>query len=239
MRQLWWNRVCGCPAGFFGAFSSLGAAVAPPSSCDPARMQTFQSVFHSSETWVFSEALLRELSPAGGDDWDVTDTRHNPATNTLTVVLAAGPLWFSRQACPHCGSRGNSGPVTTEATATAAPGKPQTWRHLDGWSAKTAIECTLPRLRCAKCDGAFQAKPPWQGTSRHYTKSFEKFAFRVMQETTVRGASRLLCESDQRLWRMLYAHVENAGGELSKTAVGILHREWNRAVSGTSSTAAP
>ena len=209
-------------------------------------MQSFQPVFHPPETSVFAETLLRELSPNGGGGWEVTDARYNPVTGTLTVVLAAGPPWFSRQACPHCGSRGNSSPTATEATtaatvttAPAAEGKPQTWRHLDGWSAKTSIQCTLPRLRCAECDGMFQAKPPWQGTSRHYTKSFEKFAFRVLQETTVRGASRLLCENDQRLWRMLYAHVENAGGELSKAAIGILHREWNRAVSGAGSTAAP
>jgi hypothetical protein len=49
-----------------------------------------------------------------------------------------------------------------------------------------------------------------------------------MKETTVKSASKVLCESTQTLWRMLFAYAEGGGGALSDLAVRIVHREWDK-----------
>jgi transposase len=52
--------------------------------------------------------------------------------------------------------------------------------------------------------------PPWEGKSKHLTKEFEAFALVLTREMPVRKASEILKESDQRLWRMILAHVDAA-----------------------------
>ena len=49
-----------------------------------------------------------------------------------------------------------------------------------------------------------------------------------MKETTVKSASKVLCESDQKLWRMLFAYAEEGPGALSDLAISIVHREWDK-----------
>lgn len=153
------------------------------------------------------------------DDWKVGDVRYCRTSATLTVSVEPTDAIWTRTGCPQCRCS-NPRPQT--------PAKTTNWRHLDGFHVKTLIECALPRAKCLECGHLFQIKPSWQGRCRHFTKGFESYALSVIRETTVRSASRVLSESDQRLWRLLYSYLEGAQGELSTIAISILHREWNK-----------
>jgi transposase len=154
-----------------------------------------------------------------GEGWEPSDIQFSQTAGTLTIAVKPGETVWTRQECPKCRNR---------KVAPEEVSKKQVWRHLDGFNHKTLIECDLPRAKCADCGHRFSLRPLWQGRTRHFTKNFEAFALSVIRETTVRGASRVLSESDQRLWRMLFAYVEGVRGELSSVAIGILHREWSK-----------
>jgi transposase len=65
----------------------------------------------------------------------------------------------------------------------------------------------LPRGQCSKSGKVYQIRPPWEGLSKHFTKAFGAFALLLMREMPVLAVSRIVKESDTRLWRMLKAHV--------------------------------
>ena len=167
---------------------------------------------------MVSKELLLDLLQLG-EGWEPSQVQFSKAAGTLTIALQALPSAWERQSCPRCQS-----PKLDSIDCT----KKQIWRHLDGFNHKTLLECVLPRAKCSGCGHRFPLKPQWQGKTRHFTRSFEAFALSVIRETTVRGAARVLNESDQRLWRMLFAYVEGVRGEFSTVAIGILHRDWGK-----------
>ena len=165
---------------------------------------------------ISKEILVELLQLESG--WEPSEIRYDRTTGTRVVVITLAEAFLEKLICPQCNGR--------EITQVNHE-KKQVWRHMDGFCVKTLIECTLPHARCSNCRHVFQIKPCWQGKSRHFTKGFEAHALSLLRETSVRGASRFLCESDQRLWRMLFAYVEGLQGEISEAAINILHREWN------------
>jgi transposase len=103
------------------------------------------------------------------------------------------------------------------------------WRHLNVCQLESAIVCALPRGRCRECQAIFQIKPPWEGRSKHFTQEFEGFALLLAREMPVSKAGEILGETDQRLWRMLFAHVQAAYAQLSmEEVVWIGADEMNR-----------
>ncbi len=163
------------------------------------------------------ELLLRLLQLEDG--WEPSDVRFCHEEEQLTVAVKPTESLWANQMCPHCQGR---------RVALHDTGRTQTWRHLDSFRVKTLIECALPRVKCQECGRLSPVRPNWLGKSRHFTRGFEAYALTVIRETNVKNASRVLCESDQRLWRMLFAYIEGAHGELSTAAINILHREWQR-----------
>jgi transposase len=153
------------------------------------------------------------------DGWDLVGMEFSKPARSLTFSLAPKESWWRRAECPACRSIG---------CQSAGSARRHAWRHLDGFNAVTMIECDLPKAKCTACGRVSALPVPWQGRCRFFTKGFEAYALSVIRETTVRSASRVLGEKDQRLWRMLYAYLEGAQGELASLAVGILHREWKR-----------
>jgi len=87
---------------------------------------------------------------------------------------------------------------------------PMQWRHLNVFNKECVIVCALPRGRCALDGKVYRVTPPWEGRSKHFTQEFEAFALTLMKEMPVKKAGEILGETDQRLWRMLFAHVEEA-----------------------------
>jgi transposase len=168
--------------------------------------------------YMVTKELLQEFLQLE-DLWEPAGVQYCQSSSTLIVTVKEMNALWSRHACPHCKSR---------HIALASHGKKRTWRHLDGFNAKTMIECALPSGKCSECERVFQVQPRWVGRSRHFTRAFEAFALSMIRETSIKNASRILCESDQRLWRMLFTYIEGLPGELSTIATSILHREWSR-----------
>ncbi len=56
-------------------------------------------------------------------------------------------------------------------------------------------------------------RPPWEGLSRHFTREFEAYALLLMREMPMSQVGKLVGESDTRLWRMLFKHVDGAYAE--------------------------
>jgi transposase len=91
------------------------------------------------------------------------------------------------------------------------------WRHLNVFNKESVIVCALPRggyLHYGESlqgsQKVYRVTPPWEGRSKHFTQDFEAFALTLMREMPVKRAGEILGETDQRLWRMLHAHIEEA-----------------------------
>lgn len=99
--------------------------------------------------------------------------------------------------------------------------EPMEWRHLNVFNKESVIICALPRGRYLEAssnegvDKVYRVTPPWEGKSKHFTRDFEAFALTLMREMPVKKAGEILGTTDQRLWRMLFLHVEAAYGALS------------------------
>ena len=110
------------------------------------------------------------------------------------------------------------------------------WRHLNVFNKESAIICALPRGRYVDeheslhgTEKVYRVTPPWEGRSKHFTQEFEAFALTLMREMPVKKAGEILGETDKRLWRMLFAHVEAAYRALSlEEVVWVGADEMNR-----------
>jgi len=89
------------------------------------------------------------------------------------------------------------------------------WRHLNVCQLQTEIVCALPRGECLDCRKIYTVRAPWEGRSRGLTQEFEAFALTLMREMPVKKAGEILGETDQKLWRTLFAHVVAAWQDLS------------------------
>jgi transposase len=72
-------------------------------------------------------------------------------------------------------------------------------------------------------------RAPWEGRSRGLTQEFEAFALTLMREMPVKKAGEILGETDQKLWRALFAHVDEAWKDLSwENVIWVGADEMNR-----------
>ena len=80
---------------------------------------------------------------------------------------------------------------------------------------QSEIVCALPRGRCVECDKVYTVQAPWEGRSRGLIQEFEAFAQTVMCEMPASKAGEILGETDQKLGRARFAHVDAAWTALS------------------------
>jgi len=124
------------------------------------------------------------------------------------------------QGCPHCQSKAIGG-------YDHAPER--RWRHLNVCQLQAQIVCALPRGQCKECQKVYTVRAPWEGRSRGLTQEFEAFALTLMREMPVKKAAEILEETDQKLWRALFAHVDAAWAALSwENVVWVGADEMNR-----------
>jgi transposase len=128
-------------------------------------------------------------------------------------------LW-AREQCPHCRCQQVGG-------YDQAPER--RWRHLNVCQLESEIVCALPRGQCKGCRKVFTVRAPWEGRSPHCTQEFEAFALTLARERPVSKAGEILGITDHRLWRILFAHVDAAGSDLSwENVIGVGADERNR-----------
>jgi transposase len=103
----------------------------------------------------------------------------------------------SRFPCPQCG---DLLPVYDHTPARA-------WRHLDSCHFCTFLHACVPRVACRR-HGVKQVLVPWALPSSRFTIPFEQFALRVLHETDVQGAARLLRISWDQTWGVMERAVD-------------------------------
>ncbi len=166
---------------------------------------------------MMDHRVLSELLALGGD-WEVAGVRWCGVTKSLFVSLRPLASFWASQGCPQCGG------------AVREKGRPagQSWRHLDCLGARTILLTELPKAVCADCRGAFRLSPAWQGRLPMFTRAFEAMALRLIGNTSVSAAVKSLQETEQRIWRLLFAYVESVDGRLSSLAINAVRKEWKR-----------
>src|SRR5208282_4173254 len=134
-----------------------------------------------------------------GTSWKVVRTDYETERNTFVICVGeTEALWPEESA--KLGQ-----PVSCYDHV-----EPMQWRHLNVFNKECVIVSALPRGR-RKDDGViYRVTPPWEGRSKHFSKEFEAFALTLAREMPVKKAGEILGETDQRLWRMLHAHIAAA-----------------------------
>jgi transposase len=141
-----------------------------------------------------------------GEAWRVSRVDYQEEERKVVIRVEETPALWPTVACPHCGRK-------TVHGYDHAPER--TWRHLNVCQLESEIACALPRGECQECQRVFTVKAPWEGRSRGLSQEFEGFALTLIREMPVNKAGEILGETDQKLWRMLFAHVAAAWTDLS------------------------
>jgi len=141
-----------------------------------------------------------------GQGWRVPQADYVDKESKVLIRVENTPALWTTEKCPHCGRQ-------TVQGYDHAPER--RWRHLNVCQLQSEIVCRLPRGRCGACEKIYTVRAPWEGRSRGLTQEFEAFALTLMREMPVSKAGEILGETDQKLWRALFAHVEAAWAELS------------------------
>jgi transposase len=155
-----------------------------------------------------------------GDAWRVNRVDYVEKESKVLVRVEETPALWTAESCPHCNSKSVGG-------YDHAPER--RWRHLNVCQLESEIVCALPRGQCKECQKVYTVQAPWEGRSRGLTQEFEAFALTLMREMPVKKAGEILGETDQKLWRALFAHVDAAWAELSwENVVWVGADEMNR-----------
>jgi len=144
------------------------------------------------------EKMFEQLLGLGAS-WKVLRTEFEAERNTFVIsVTETEALWPEES--DKCGQR----------VSCYDHVEPMQWRHLNVFNKECVIVSALPRGRRSQDGTIYRVTPPWEGRSKHFSKEFEAFALTLMREMPVKKAGEILGTTDQRLWRMLHAHVEAA-----------------------------
>jgi transposase len=163
---------------------------------------------------VFQQILLL------GEEWRVSAVDYVEKASQVLIRVEDLPALWPTQSCPHCNAKSVVG-------YDHAPER--RWRHLNVCQLESEIVCALPRGQCKACQKIYTVRAPWEGRSRGLTQEFEAFALTLMREMPVKKAGEILGETDQKLWRALFAHVDAAWAELSwENVVWVGADEMNR-----------
>ncbi len=155
-----------------------------------------------------------------GDGWRVRQVDYVEKESKVLIRVEETPALWASEGCPQCQSRRVGG-------YDHAPER--RWRHLNVCQLQSEIVCALPRGQCKECKTVYTVRAPWEGRSRGLTQEFEAFALTLMREMPVSKAGEILGETDQKLWRALFAHVDAAWAELSwENVVWVGADEMNR-----------
>lgn len=155
-----------------------------------------------------------------GDGWRVQQVEYVEKESKVLIRIEETAALWAGEACPHCQAKSVAG-------YDHAPQR--TWRHLNVCQLQSEIVCALPRGQCKQCQKVYTVRAPWEGRSRGLTQEFEAFALTLMREMPVKKAGEILGETDQKLWRALFAHVDAAWADSSwENVVWVGADEMNR-----------
>lgn len=127
--------------------------------------------------------------------WVVTRVELSTERQCVDVFVehAEGLSW----PCPKCGVESSLHDHEQE----------RVWRHLDSCEFKTFLHARPPRVKCAT-HNVRQVRLPWAEPNARFTPMFEMVAIRVLRETNVTGAARVLRVTWDEAWHFLDRAVE-------------------------------
>jgi len=123
------------------------------------------------------------------------------------IVIAETLKLWEKEICPHENCK-------SQAITCYDHADTRSWRHMDIFGKRSEILCNVPRGKCPSYHRIYQVKIPSEGKGKHFTQTFERYALALMREMTVSKASDLKGECDQRMWRILFAHVDEIYSKL-------------------------
>ena len=168
---------------------------------------------------MMPEKMFQEIL-ALGEAWRVMRMDYQEKEQRVLIRVEEPHALWPQESCPHCGHK-------TVRGYDHAPER--RWRHLNVCQLQSEIVCALPRGECQSCRKVYTVRAPWEGRSRGVTQEFEAFALTLMREMPVKKAGEILGETDQKLWRALFAHVEAAWRDLSwENVIWVGADEMNR-----------
>ncbi|MCP4913505.1 MAG: ISL3 family transposase [Oligoflexia bacterium] len=83
------------------------------------------------------------------------------------------------------------------------------WRHLNFFEHECYLNCRTPRIKISENEIRL-VSPPWEGKSKGFTLLFEALIIQLCTYMTVLAVSRMVKESDDKIWRMLSKYIEEA-----------------------------
>ena len=141
-----------------------------------------------------------------GEAWQVTQMNYLEKAQQVEIRVADTPALWRQEKCPPC----------ARANVRGYDHAPERrWRHLNVCQLQAEIVCALPRGECLDGRKIYTVRAPWAGRSRGLTQEFEAFALTLLRAMPVKKAGEILGETDQKLWRTLFAHVVAAWQDLS------------------------
>jgi transposase len=154
-----------------------------------------------------------------GENWRVEAVDYAEKELKVSIWVVETAELCKSQSCPHCRSHS----FGSYAPPSDAGGP------LNVCQLESEIVCALHWGQCRDCRKVYTVRAPWEGRSTRCTQEFEAFALALTREMPVKKAAEILGETDQRLWRILFAHVQAAWEQLSwEKVVWVGADEMNR-----------
>ena len=93
------------------------------------------------------------------------------------------------------------------------------WQHLHFFQFRAFIDARVPRVACAACGKTTQSDVPWSRPGSGFSLVMEAFVIALCQAMPVAHVARLVGVSDDRIWRLLRHHVDQARAQEDFSAV--------------------
>ena len=142
------------------------------------------------------DVKLLEMALGLAPPWRVVEVEFKAEDKRLDIFLDFPK--GSRFICRGCGE--SSAVYDTEE---------RQWRHLNFFEHECYLKARVPRTECDRC-GVHVVEVPWSRSQSGFTLFFEALIMILSREMPVRALSRLIGETDNRIWRVLDHHVEEA-----------------------------
>jgi len=96
--------------------------------------------------------------------------------------------------------------------------KEKVWRHLNFFEHKSFIHCKLPRIKCEK-HGVHTVDVSWANSNTGFTLLFEELVVKLARKMSILAISKILQESNGRLWRIVKKYADKYMESLDFTNV--------------------